>query len=188
MVLISLREIIDALIMTGAVGYIFMDVFKPHVERPFSFKPQFDWHVFFFSCLLAAPALIMHELAHKFVAIAFGLQAVFHAAYVWLGIGIMLKLMQVGFIFFVPGYVQISGGAASLQHSLIAFAGPFLNLVLFGIAWAVLKSKRHFTKKQYLFWYVTKQLNLFLFIFNMLPLPLFDGWKVYTGLWQFFFG
>lgn len=186
MVLITLREIVDALIMTAAVGYIFMDLFRPHVERRFS-RPRFELPVFLFSCLLAAPALIMHELAHKFVAIAFGLQAVFHAAYLWLGIGILLKLMNVGFIFFVPGYVQISSGAASLQHSLIAFAGPFLNLTLFGIAWAVLRRKRHFTKKQYLFWYVTKQLNLFLFVFNMLPLPLFDGWKVYAGLWQFFF-
>jgi Zn-dependent protease len=34
------------------------------------------------------------------------------------------------------------------------------------------------------FWHMSRKLNGFLFIFNMLPLPGVDGFKVYTSLFQ----
>ncbi len=185
--MISVREIIDVLIMTAAVGYIFMDFLKIRGE----FKPGFDWESFKFACLVTAPALIFHELAHKFAAIAYGLQATFHAAYTWLGIGIVLKMLQTGFIFFVPGYVSI--GCATqpcsiepLSSAVIAFVGPGLNLVLFLACTLLLRQKNLKTRTRMIL-YVTKQINLFLFIFNMLPIPMFDGLKVYQGIWKAFF-
>ncbi|MDO8660554.1 MAG: hypothetical protein Q7K43_01570 [Candidatus Woesearchaeota archaeon] len=179
MTLITLREIFDIIIMTVAVGYIFMDSFKKTEQYS-----SFDWKVLWFSCIVAAPGLILHELAHKFVALSFGMQAVFHAAYTWLGIGIALKLLGAGLIFFVPGYVQISGGILPGAHALVAFAGPALNLVMYLVAKVMLQEKNNLKHRTFLFWTVTKQLNGFLFIFNMLPIPLFDGWSVYKGIWQ----
>ena len=178
----TLKELFDVIIMTLAVGYIFMDMFRRHAVG-------FDKRAFWFACLVTAPALIAHELAHKFVALSFGLQAEFHAAYFWLVIGAALKLLRFGFIFFVPAYVSI--GAAGLtvipaQSALIAFAGPFLNLVLFVVAWALLKQRR-MKHNTFIFLQVTKQINLFLFVFNMLPIPFFDGMKVYQGLFQTIF-
>jgi Zn-dependent protease len=178
----TLRELFDVVIMTLAVGYIFMDMFRRH-------PMGFDKKAFWFACLVTAPALIAHELAHKFVALSFGLQAEFHAAYFWLILGVALKLLRFGFIFFVPAYVSI--GAAGLavlpsQSALIAFAGPFLNFVLFAGSWALLKQKR-MKRNTFVFLHVTKQINLFLFIFNMLPIPFFDGMKVYQGLFQILF-
>jgi Zn-dependent protease len=84
----------------------------------------------------------------------------------------------------------VSIGAAGMavlpsQMALIAFAGPLLNLVLFIVAWASLKQKR-LKRNTFIFLHVTKQINLFLFVFNMLPIPLFDGWKVYQGFFQAF--
>ncbi len=181
MTLITLREILDILIMTVAVGYIFMDSFRKPEHR-FSF----DWKILWFSCIVVAPGLILHELAHKFVALSFGLEAVFHAAYTWLGIGIALKLLNAGLIFFIPGYVQISGGTSTGAHALVAFAGPALNLVMYLIARVILQ-RTELKQRTFLFWTVTKQLNGFLFIFNMLPIPLFDGWSVYRGIWQAMF-
>ena len=176
----TFRELLDVVIMTVAVGYIFMDLFSRH---PFGF----DKRAFVFACLVTAPALIVHELAHKFVALSFGLQATFHAAYFWLLIGMVLKMLRFGFIFFVPAYVSIGGGQlAPLASSLIAFAGPFLNFVLFVVAWALLH-KRRMKRNTFIFLQVTKQINLFLFVFNMLPIPFFDGMKVYEGIFHVLF-
>ena len=187
MVFFSFQEVIDAVIMTAAVGFIFMDMFRAHLPKTNPLFYGVDWNAFLFSCAVAAPALIAHELSHKFTAIMFGLEAVFHAAYTWLGIGLVVKFLHSGFIFFVPWFVQISAGATPLQHSLIAFAGPFLNLVLWLCATLVLRKER-LSRKQFLFFESTRKLNMFLFIFNMLPIPFFDGWSVYTGLWRVFVG
>src|SRR3989338_4674009 len=148
MALVSIAELFDMVIMTLGVGFIFMDSFFPaHHQQydPIKKYTQFDWHALLVAALGTAPAVIFHELAHKFVAISIGLQATFHAAYMWLGIGLLLKVLNTGFIFFVPGYVS-TVGATQLQHAIIAFVGPFFNLVLFCTAWLVLQYKTRLKK------------------------------------------
>ncbi|MBW3002124.1 M50 family metallopeptidase [Candidatus Woesearchaeota archaeon] len=186
--ILDLRELIDVAIMTIAVGYIFMGIFKFSQDK---FKTGFDWKSFKFACLVTAPAIILHELGHKFAALAYGFEATFHAAYTWLGIGIVLRALQTGFIFFVPAYVSIGCATKEcvvppLQMSAIAAAGPFVNLAIFFVCWILLKRK-DLKKHTRVAIYVTKQINLFLFVFNMLPIPMFDGFKVYSGLWKAFF-
>lgn len=191
--ILSLNEIIDAIVMTLAVGYIFSDIFRIqlHSQRRLELSYGiFDWHAFKMACIITAPAIIFHELAHKFVAIAFGMQATFHAAYFWLFLGIMLKTMRFPFIFFVPGYVsitcaQIACIIVAYQSSLIAFAGPFANFVLFAISYSLLNLKLQ--KKYTTLLFFTKQINLFLFFLNLIPLPGFDGYKVFQGLFQTLF-
>ncbi len=183
---VSVREFIDIIIMTLAVGYIFMGFFK--TARKVN---GFDWKMLWFACMVTAPALILHELAHKFTAIIAGLQATFHAAYFFLGIGLLLKLIKSPFIFFVPGYVSI--GCTSqpctpdpLTFAIVAGMGPALNLVLFITAWAIMKYRTPQNKRWWFFWYITQRINLLLFILNMLPIPGFDGLKFYTSIWQAF--
>lgn len=175
----TLLELFDMVVMTLAVGFIFMDLFAHPGEK-------FNKKAFLFAILVAAPAIILHEFGHKFVALSFGYTATFHAAYLWLGVGVVLKLLRTGFIFFVPAYVSIGGAAVSgLPMSLTALAGPAINGILFLTAFGVLKYSKP-KGKTAMFWLVTKQINGFLFIFNMLPIPFFDGFKVYGGLWQWF--
>jgi Zn-dependent protease len=186
--ILDIREIIDIAIMTVAVGYIFMGIFKFSQDK---FATGFDWKAFKFACLVTAPAIILHELGHKFAALFYGFEATFHAAYTWLGIGIVLRALQTGFIFFVPAYVNIGCATQEcvippIQMSAIAAAGPFVNLAIFFICWILLKRK-DLKKHTRIAIYVTKQINLFLFVFNMLPIPMFDGFKVYSGLWKAFF-
>ncbi|HIH49009.1 TPA: hypothetical protein HA296_05395, partial [Candidatus Woesearchaeota archaeon] len=50
----------------------------------------------------------------------------------------------------------------------------------------MLKQKK-VKKKQLAFWLITQKVNLFLFIFNMLPIPPFDGFTVFSGLYHAFF-
>ena len=184
---LSLIEIFDIVFMTVILGIIFADVFR-RFRHPYSFygRPRFDWEGLKFAMMVTAPAVILHEFGHKFVAMAFGLQATFNAAYGWLMFGLLLKMLNVGFIFFVPAYVSIQGNATPAVFSLVAFAGPAVNLLLWLGARYVLN--KNLVKKKYLpLVYLTKQINMFLFIFNMLPIPAFDGFKVYQGLLQTIF-
>ena len=197
MLLITFGEIIDLILMTLFVGYIFSGIIpvrrEEHYDPLVHYKRGFDFEGLKFAIMATAPAIILHELAHKFVAISFGLNAVFFAFYrssftLILGIfTIISKLTGFGFMFFVPGFVGISGTGTQLQFALTAFAGPFVNLVLWLGSWYLIKNKLY-KKKHLLLLLLTQRINMFLFIFNMLPLPGFDGYKVFVGLIRVFIG
>ena len=195
MPLITIGEIIDLILMTFFVGYIFSDMIPARREYDplVHYRRGFDFDRLKFAIMATAPAIILHELAHKFVAISFGLSAIFFAFYrnsftLMLGIfTIISKLTGFGFMFFVPGFVGISGNGTHLQFALAAFAGPFVNLVLWLLPWYILKYTKY-RKKHYLLLVLTQRINMFLFIFNMLPIPGFDGYKVFMGLIRAFTG
>ena len=196
MVLISISEIIDLVIMTFFVGYIFSDIIPVRREQydpVLSYKKKFDFENLSFAIMVTAPAIIIHELAHKFVAISFGLSAVFMAFYrspftLILGVlTIISKLTGFGFMFFVPGFVSINGPGTHMQFALTAFAGPFVNLILWLVAALILKIGKH--KKNYqILLLLTSRINMFLFIFNMLPIPGFDGFNFFANLIRMFTG
>ena len=190
MPLFTFSEIFDILVMTAVVGYIFSGIFKKPTSYDYDpikqFKYGFNIEDFKFAAMVTAPAIILHELGHKFVALGFGLQATFKAAYFFLGLGLILKFMNFGFIFFVPAYISILGRATPLEFSLVAFAGPAINLVLWLGSLAAVKYNL-FPKKYNPFLLLTGKINMFLFIFNMIPIPGFDGSKVFSGLIQAFF-
>ena len=190
MPLITFGEIIDLVLMTLFVGYIFSGIIpvrRENYEPLTHYRRGFDFEGLKFAIMATAPAIILHELAHKFVALGFGLDAVFYAFYrsyftLMLGIfTIISKLTGFGFMFFVPGFVGISGNGTNLQFALTAFAGPLVNLILWLGSWYLIKNKTY-KKKHYLLLLLTQRINMFLFIFNMLPIPGFDGYKVFSGL------
>ena len=85
----------------------------------------------------------------------------------------------------VPAYVSIFGDGTALQYSLIAFAGPFVNLFLWIGSLIILKTMK--IKHRYIpLLVLTSRINMFLFIFNMIPIPGFDGYKVFSGLLSIF--
>jgi Zn-dependent protease len=190
MAFFTLIEVIDIVIMSLAIGFIFKDWFRKPKE--YDYEPLADskpnkfinWDNFKFAMLVTAPAIILHELGHKFVAMSMGLSATFHAAYTWLGLGVVLKLMGFPFVFFIPAYVSHSAAALPWQSSLIGFAGPGVNLILFLASWYILKNAKKLTKTQHIALVLTKRINMFLFLFNMIPIPPFDGWHVFSGIWQ----
>lgn len=198
----SFTELVDVIIMTLALGFIFKDVFLPRMRNVIhtrEYDPLARYRQghgrrssmsylengFVLAMIITAPAIIFHELGHKLLAIYFGANAVFNAAYFWLGLGVALKMLNFGFIFFVPAYVSISGaGITDAQFAAIAFAGPAVNLLLFAAARYVIKNKQLYKRfhKYAAIISMTAKINLFLFVFNMLPIPGFDGWKVFAGL------
>ncbi len=181
MAFLSFVEIIELVILTIAVGYIFSG-FIQTPRSPYEIRKRFDWKDIKFAAMVAAPAVILHEFGHKFVAMGFGLDATFHIWPTGLLIGIVLKLFSSPFLFLAPAYVSIPAGATALQSTLIAFAGPGLNLALWGLSWYVLKTKKNMGRKEMIGWAISKKLNLFLFFFNLIPIPPLVGWHVLEGL------
>lgn len=187
------HEVLDVVIITVVVGYIFKDIFKAPKRVDANYDPVAQYkrklsgfEDFRFAALVTAPAIILHELSHKLVAVALGLHATFHAAYTWLVIGLLLKILGTGIIFFVPAFVSITGALTPLSNSAVAFAGPGMNLFIFLVTWGIERYSK-VPRNYYPALVLTKRINMFLFIFNMLPFPFFDGFKVYQGIFQTFF-
>ena len=183
--LLSPMEIIDMVVMTFIIGYIFKDVF-PVQEQPtiidIDYIQRVEYNRFWFAILAVAPAILLHELGHKFAAIAFGITATFHAAYSFLLLGLVLKVMNFPFIFFIPAYVS-HGPTTVLAGTIIAFAGPLVN----GILWLIARyslNQRLVPKKYRTLMFFVQYINGFLFVLNMIPIPGFDGYHVLSGLMQ----
>ena len=96
--------------MTFAIGYIFSDFFRREPLEGYDPLKYYQKPPLFenikFAAMVAAPAVVFHELAHKFVAMLFGATATLHAPYTMYAVVILLKLMRFPLLFFVGGYVS----------------------------------------------------------------------------------
>ncbi len=153
--LLTLREIIDIIIVSLVVGLIFTPSFDTESLKKYSFY--------------AFLSVGLHELAHKLVALAFGYYATIQVNLFGLLIGLVLKLMNFPIIFFVPAMVYVPYITDPIAYALIAIAGPLTNLAIALIA-------------MYLGYEELYYLNFALFVINILPIPGFDGFKFLTGI------
>jgi Zn-dependent protease len=109
---------------------------------------------------------------------AFGIPSQLYASYGFLLLGVALRALGSPFLFFVPGFVAHAPAPAGVSI-LISLAGPFVNLCIWLASSALVKYTKLETKyKQILI--VTGKVNMFLFIFNMIPVPPFDGAAVWN--------
>ncbi len=184
---ISLIELMDIAIMIFAIGYIFSDYLRKEPSEGYDPVKYYQKSPLFesikFGAMIAAPAIIFHELAHKFTAMSFGASAVLHAPYHWYIIVVLLKLMKFPLLFFVGGYVAHTP-LPYAESSLVAIAGPLVNLLLWLLCLSIIKYKL-VNKKYYNIIVLMGKLNMFLFIFNMIPLPGFDGYNFFSNLWGY---
>jgi Zn-dependent protease len=79
----------------------------------------------------------------------------------------------------------MSGQGAAWTFALIAFMGPLMHLVLWQGARWYLRNADAVTEAQSHYLGITLQINKFLFILNMIPIPGFDGYHVFSNLLGF---
>ncbi len=179
--LFGLSEIVQIVVTILALGFIFSE--RKVVITEFGRELSEGWQRQLKNAILiAAPAVLLHEFAHKFLALYFGFAATYAASLWGLALGVALKFFGSPFIFFIPGYVSIAGYGTQLNFGLVALAGPIMNLVLFLAFYLILKYNL-LVDYNYLI-YPSKQINMWLLIFNMLPIPGLDGWKFYSSLYN----
>ncbi len=186
MILFTILEVFYLVLTTFVVGYIFSGMIRKEHTDPLTSYKRFDWKEIWFSIQVAAPGIILHELGHKFVAIAFGLDAHYEIWPTGLLLGIILKMVGSGFMLLAPGYVTIIG-ASPLIASLTAFAGPFVNLCLWIIPLLIVKYHKNLRRTTALTLLLMQNINKWLFLFNMIPIPPLDGFKVIQPLLSVFF-
>jgi Zn-dependent protease len=192
MTLITLSEVIDIIVMTVAIGYIFSKVFRRSPTADYDpleyYKKSGLLEDIKYGAIIAAPAVVLHEFAHKFMAMAFGATATLHAPslfgipYGWYIAVIVMIHLNFPIIFLVGGYVSHTPLAA-FPSALVSIAGPLTNLILW-VGGIFLIKNRVIPRKHYATVGMISKLNMFFFIFNMLPLPGFDGWNFLSALFN----
>ena len=126
--------------------------------------------------LTVGSGFVLHELSHKFIAQRYGYWAEFR---MWpLGLVLALITGLIGFIFAAPGATYISGmNITRDENGKISLAGPLTNVgvaVIFLPVW--LLSNTPFT---FFLGFEGMYINIFLALFNLLPIMPLDGAKVY---------
>jgi Zn-dependent protease len=132
-----------------------------------------------YSLISLAPAFILHEFAHKFVARYYGCWAEFRADRGGLRFGLILAAI-LGVVFMAPGAVMVAGNATRDQFGKIAVAGPVTNMLLWTagfFAWLILGGLFSPIDVVIGYWLWG---NSFLCAFNMLPFGPLDGRKIKT--------
>ena len=126
------------------------------------------------SLLTAGAGFLIHELAHKVVAVRYGQIAEFRADYGMLFLAVVSSLA--GFIFAAPGAVYHRGRLTPREHGLIALAGPAVNVGL-AVLFVPVFVAGTVVDSGFLALIGSRGLviNLFLAAFNMLPFGPLDG-------------
>jgi Zn-dependent protease len=130
---------------------------------------------------------ILHEMAHKFTAIRYGYWAEFRKDNSMLLVAVALAAL-VGFVFAAPGATVIYTNAADgrglsrEQNGRISAAGPVTNLLLCIPFAALLVIAGGLTSGNILaqIGLAGIQINAMIAAFNMLPISILDGNKVFS--------
>lgn len=144
---------------------------------------------FFIWMLVVVFSICCHEYAHAQVALWQGDSTAADQGHLTLNplkqMGVFSLIMLI-FIGIAWGAVPVNRQRMRHQYSstLVAFAGPLTNLILFLLFCIGITLALHFNFKDSALrlFNIGAILNIVLFMFNMVPVPPLDGWGVLTGL------
>ena len=134
----------------------------------------------------AGLGFILHELAHRSVARRYGCHAEYRL-WIWgLVLALAMAILSQGqFIFAAPGAVYIAPMALSASidivvlkrvYGLVSLAGPSMNLLLAAVFYILYLQGGLIGALGY----IGTTINLWLAAFNLIPIPPFDGSKVFA--------
>ena len=138
--------------------------------------------------LMTITAFLIHEMSHKFTAIHYGAWSEFR---MW-PMGLVLTIITglIGFLFALPGAVYFASYRNPIKEGKIAVAGPIANLVMGAVLLPLLLFVP-MTFGPYAAVFFLVYINLWLGLFNLLPIPPLDGSKVFAwnkSYWGIIFG
>ncbi len=141
------------------------------------------------SLLTVGIGFILHEMAHKFVAIKYGYWAEFRKDNIMLVVAVALAAL-VGVVFAAPGATVIYSntadgrGLSREENGKISASGPLVNLVLcipFAAILILGGQGATFTSSIVtMIGTIGLQVNAMIAAFNMLPVSVLDGKKVWA--------
>ncbi len=169
MVKFTAREIRDIIISMFVISLAFAFIFA---------RMDIDNIIFYLpiTFVVVGFGFILHELAHKFVAIKYGYWAEFR---MWTqGLIFALVTAYFGIVFAAPGAVYIHGyHIKTKENGIISLAGPAINIILALIFLSLL-----FISHNSLLSYIAilgVTVNSFLAVFNLIPFFIWDGAKIF---------
>ena len=169
MVKFTAREIRDIIISMVVISFVFayiiarQDLNSAIVIMPVTF-------------VVVGLAFVLHEMAHKYMAIGYGYWAEYR---MWVG-GLLFALVTAyfGFVFAAPGAVYIHGNyIKNSENGKISLAGPVVNIILVVIFLLCMSIFSKFGFKNIAILGAT--VNSFLAFFNLIPFSMLDGAKVF---------
>ncbi|MDP3623468.1 MAG: site-2 protease family protein [Methanobacteriaceae archaeon] len=169
MVKFSSSEIRDILISMLVIAGVFAYILS---ERNINLAIN----LFPITLIAVGLGFVLHELAHKFVAIHYG----FWAEYKLWAEGLVLAIITsfFGFVFAAPGAVYIHGEYISdEQNGKISLAGPLTNIVLALIFLGLLSISSASPILQTI-GFIGFSINSFIALFNLIPFSALDGAKI----------
>ena len=162
----ELRDLVAAWLALGfAFSLLYVDGLTPQ-NLGSALTTDAFLGVFLVSLATVGVAFLLHELAHKVVALRFGQHAEFRADYGMLALAVAGGLA--GFLFAAPGAVHHRGYITPREHGLIALAGPATNVGLALVSLALLPFAPDIA-------YRGLFINVLLAGFNMIPFGPLDG-------------
>ncbi len=167
----SRKEVVQMLIAVAALSFAFFMIMIPANASTYALT-----YYAVVSTIAVITGFLMHEIAHKFMAQRYGAWAEFRIFPLGLLMAVVFSFM--GFVFAAPGAVYINGRLTRQQNGLVSLAGPALNLSL-GAVMMFVGVTLPLTDLTFAI-YLIGRISIFLALFNLLPIPPLDGYKVAT--------
>jgi Zn-dependent protease len=195
---ISRREEADLFIawMAIAVSFTIINITPYGLMGGFNAISPVTALIYFGIALLTVGiGFILHEMAHKFVAIRFGYWAEFVKDNTMLLVAVIMAAL-VGFVFAAPGatviYSRDGKPLTKREDGIISASGPIVNLilcVLFAVLFLLAGGKTGLAHGSILamLGIAGVQINAMIAAFNLLPISILDGRKVFSWNAAIFF-
>jgi len=172
MVRFTSREVRDIIISMLVITLVFAYLFSGR-----NFQVLYSSVIIPITFIAVGLGFVLHELAHKFVAIRYGFWAEYR---LWIeGLFLALISAALGFVFAAPGAVYIHGEYISKeQNGKISLAGPATNIILGGLFFLLIY---YFSSVPILgaLGLLGFTVNSFLALFNLIPFSILDGAKIF---------
>jgi len=180
---ISRREEFDLFIAWIAISLAFAIIFLREIGRA---DPVIALTFLALSLFTVGIGFILHEMAHKFTAMKYGFWAEFRKDNIMLVVAVALAAL-VGVVFAAPGatviYDTTGRGISREQNGKISAAGPIVNLLLcIPFAGLLIYSSGGQSLNGTIIpvGMIGLQVNAMIAAFNMLPVSVLDGKKVWA--------